>query len=126
MGVLERGGTVRTKVHEDTKKRTLHPEIRANVEVGANVNTDALKSYEGMAPVYIHEAVDHAVEYVWGTCHTNGLENYWSLLKRCIKGTNVSIEPLRYNQRKHPNGDVKKDGERFVDVVGGIAVKRLT
>jgi len=45
MGVLERGGTVRTKVHEDTKKRTLHPEIRANVEVGANVNTDALKSY---------------------------------------------------------------------------------
>ena len=137
MGVLERGGQVRTKVLEDTKKRTLHAEIRANVEVGASLNTDALKSYEGLAPDYVHEAVDHATEYVRGTCHTNGLENYWSLLKRCIKGTYVSVEPFhlfryldeqafRYNQRKNADGTTRTDGKRFEDVMSMIAGKRLT
>ncbi len=137
MGVLERGGEVRTKVITNTKKQTVQAEVRANVELGANVNTDALKSYEGLAPDYVHEAVDHATEYVRGTVHTNGLENYWSLLKRSIKGTYVSVEPFhlfryldeeafRYNQRKQADDTVKKDGERFVDVVGGIAGKRLT
>jgi len=137
IGVLERGGEVRTKVIADNKKKTVQGEVRANVEAGAFVATDALKSYEGLGVDYVHEAVDHATEYVRGACHTNGLENYWSLLKRCIKGTYVSVEPFhlfryldeqafRYNQRKHPNGDKKNDGERFVDVVGGIAGKRLT
>ena len=137
MGVLERGGEVRTKVIPDTKKRTVQAEVRANVEAGASISTDALPSYKGLDADYVHEAVDHAVEYVRGSYHTNGLENYWSLLKRCIKGTYISIEPFhlfryldeeafRYNQRKHADGSKKTDGERFVDVVGGMAGKRLT
>ena len=137
MGVLERGGEVRTKVIPNTKKGTVQAEVRANVEAGASISTDALPSYEGLDADYVHEAVDHAVEYVRGNCHTNGLENYWSLLKRCIKGTYISIEPFhlfryldeeafRYNQRKHADGTVKTDGQRFVDVIGGIAGKRLT
>jgi len=137
IGVLERDGEVRTKVIPDTKKGTVQAEVRANVKPGTLVCTDALKSYEGLAPDYVHEAVDHAVEYVRGNCHTNGLENYWSLLKRCIRGTYVSVEPFhlfryldeenfRYNERKHPSGTVKTDGERFINVTGSTAGKRLT
>lgn len=137
IGVLERDGEVRTKVIPDTKKGTVQAEVRAHVEPGSTVNTDALKSYEGLAPEFIHQAVDHAVQYVRGNCHTNGLENYWSLLKRCIRGTYVNVEPFhlfryldeenfRYNERKHPSGKVKTDGERFIDVAGGVAGKRLT
>ena len=137
MGVLERGGEVRTKVIPDTKKRTVQAKIRANVEPGSFISTDALKSYEGLEPDYVHEAVDHAVEYVRGSCHTNGLENYWSLLKRCIKGTYISVEPFhlfryldeqafRYNQRKNPDGTVRTDGKRFEGVATGISGKRLT
>jgi len=137
VGVLERGGEVRTKVVPDTKKATLQAEVRANVEPGSLVCTDALASYEGLAPDYVHEAVDHATEYVRGNVHTNGLENYWSLLKRCIRGTYVSVEPFhlfryldeetfRYNGRKTAAGKVKKDGERFTDVTSSIVGKRLT
>ena len=137
IGVLERKGKVRTKVIPNTKKGTVQAEVRANVEPGSPVYTDALASYEGLSPDFVHEAVDHAKEYVRGNCHTNGLENYWSLLKRCIRGTYVSVEPFhlfryldeenfRYNERKHTNGAVKTDGERFVDVTGSIAGKRLT
>ena len=137
VGVLERGGQVRTKVVADTRKDTLQGEVRANVEAGSLVCTDALSSYEGLAADYVHEAVDHAKEYVRGNVHTNGLENYWSLLKRCIKGTYVSVEPFhlfryldeqafRYNQRKNADGTVKTDGKRFDDVLGAVAGKRLT
>ena len=137
IGVLERNGEVRTKVIPNTKRGTVQAEVRANVQTGSLVCTDALQSYTGLAPDFVHEAVDHAVEYVRGNVHTNGLENYWSLLKRCIKGTYVSVEPFhlfryldeqafRFNQRKHASGDVKKDGERFVDVVGSVSGKRLT
>jgi transposase-like protein len=94
IGVLERDGEIRTKVIPDTKKQTVQAEVRENVEPGSMVNTDALPSYEGLAPDYLHEAVDHAVEFVRGNVHTNGLENYWSLLKRCIRGTYVSVEPF--------------------------------
>lgn len=137
IGVLERGGKVRTKVIPNTRKHTVQAEVRANVEPGSLVCTDALPSYEGLAPDFIHEAVDHAVEYVRGNVHTNGLENYWSLLKRCIRGIYVSVEPFhlfryldeeafRFNERKNANGGVKSDGERFIDVAGGVAGKRLT
>jgi transposase-like protein len=139
IGVLERGKEVRTRVIPNTKKATVQAEVREHVEPGSIVCTDALKSYEGLDADYVHEAVDHAVEYVRGNVHTNGLENYWSLLKRCIKGTYVSVEPFhlfrypdeenfRFNERKHDDaeGTVKTDGERFVQVVGMIAGKRLT
>ena len=138
LGILERGGKVKTTVIPNTKKATIQPIVRDTVESGASISTDSLKSYEGLTPDYVHEAVDHAAhEYVRDNVHTNGLENYWSLLKRCIKGTYVSVEPFhlfryldeeafRFNERKHADGEVKTDGERFIDVAEGISGKRLT
>jgi transposase-like protein len=137
IGLLERGGEVRTKVIPNTKKKTVQAEVHEHVEPGALVCTDALASYEGLDKDFVHEAVDHAIEYVRGNVHTNGLENYWSLLKRCIRGTYVSVEPFhlfryldeeafRFNERKHDDDTVKLDSERFVDVASGIAGKRLT
>ena len=75
MGILERGGKVRTKVVGDTKKKTLQAEIRQHVLAGSALFTDALQSYEGLDE-FQHEVVDHAVEYVRGEVHTNGMENF--------------------------------------------------
>jgi transposase-like protein len=99
MGLLERHGPdghsrVRVKHVRNNRKKTLRPEIKANVESGASVYTDALKSYDGLAPEYVHGVIDHAEAYVRGKVHTNGLENFWSLLKRAIKGRYVSVEPF--------------------------------
>ena len=131
MGILERGGKVRTKVVGNTKKKTLHSEIREHVLAGSALFTDALKSYEGLDE-FQHEVVDHAVEYVRGEVHTNGLENFWSLLKRGVHGTYVSVEPFhlfryvdeqvfRYNNRKDMN-----DYDRFRLMMSNIVGKRLT
>lgn len=131
IGVLDRETRkVSTKHIPDTKRATVHAHVRANVMPGSAVYTDALPSYIGLAPDYVHEAVDHAVKYVNGSVHTNCLENYWSRLKRSLRGTYVSVEPFhlfrylaeqayRYNERRHVDGTVKTDGERFVG-------KRLT
>ena len=132
MGILERGGQVRTTVVANRKKHALQGEVRKHVEAGAALYTDALLSYEGLAGDYAHQVVDHAVEYVSGQCHTNGLENYWSLLKRGINGTYVSVEPFhlfryldeqafRYNHRREMN-----DLQRFVQAASQIFDKRLT
>ncbi len=127
MGLLERHGEVRTRVVPDTKSRTLQVEVRENVEPGSEVHTDALASYRGLDPEYVHNVVDHAEWYVDGHVHTNGLENFWSLLKRGIKGTYVSVEPyhlfryldeqaFRFNEREG------QDADRFSKVAG----RRLT
>jgi hypothetical protein len=103
-----------------------------NVELGAELCTDALKSYEGLDGEYLHQVVDHAVEYVKGQVHTNGPENFWSLLKRTLKGTYVSVEPFhlfryldeqtfRYNERRDEHGDTG----RFKSVVRGCGGRRL-
>jgi transposase-like protein len=131
MGILERGGKVRTKVIGNTKKGTLQKEIREHVVAGSAIFTDALKSYEGLDE-FQHEVVDHAVEYVRGEVHTNGMENFWSLLKRGINGTYVSVEPFhlfryldeqafRYNNRVGLS-----DKDRFDLAVRQIVGKRLT
>ena len=136
MGILERGpktvgSKVRVKVVDDTKKKTLQSEIREHVLVGSALFTDALKSYEGLDE-FQHEVIDHAIEYVRGEVHTNGLENFWSLLKRSIGGTYVSVEPFhlfryldeqafRYNHRKGLS-----DGQRFDIAVRRVVGKRLT
>jgi transposase-like protein len=131
MGILERGGKVRTKVVENTKKKTLQSEIREHVLAGSALFTDALKSYEGLTE-FQHEVIDHAVEYVRGEVHTNGLDNFWSLLKRGLSGTYISVEPFhlfryldeqafRYNHRQGMN-----DGQRFDLAVRQIVGKRLT
>jgi transposase-like protein len=131
MGILERGGKVRTKVVDNIKKKTLQSEIREHVLAGSALFTDSLKSYEGLNE-FQHEVVDHAVEYVRGEVHTNGLENFWSLVKRGLNGTYISVEPFhpfryldeqvfRYNSRKGLN-----DGQRFDIAVRQIIGKRLT
>jgi transposase-like protein len=122
MGILERGkdgkhSTVRAGVISNRKKKSLQTEVRKHVEAGSALYTDALKSFNGLDE-FQHQVVDHAVQYVDGKVHTNGLENFWSLLKRGINGTYVSVEPFhlfryldeqayRFNNRK------LNDGERF-------------
>jgi transposase-like protein/ribosomal protein S27AE len=131
MGLLERGGNVRTKVISNRKKTVLHAEVKKHVEAGAALYTDALMSYRGLSNDYAHQVVDHAIEYVNGRIHTNGLENFWSLLKRGINGTYVSIEPFhlfryldeqsfRFNNRK------LTDAQRFDIATRGMVGKRLT
>jgi transposase-like protein len=137
MGILERGdkttgkvSKVRVSVIPNRKKKALQPEVRKHVEAGAALYTDALKSYEGLNE-FEHQVIDHAVAYVDGKIHTNGLENFWSLLKRGLNGTYVSVEPFhlfryldeqtyRFNNRK------MTDAERFDIAVKGIVGKRLT
>jgi transposase-like protein len=135
MGILERGkdgkhSTVRTSVVSNRRKKALQAEVREHVEAGSALYTDALKSYEGLNE-FQHQVVDHAVEYVRGKVHTNGMENFWSLLKRGLHGTYVSVEPFhlfryldeqtyRFNSRK------LTDAERFDIAVRGIVGKRLT
>jgi hypothetical protein len=136
MGLLERHGpdghsVVRTKVIPNVRRKTLSPEVRQHVVEGSEVFTDALYSYRDLSDAYVHETIDHAEEYVRGKVHTNGIENFWSLVKRSIKGTYVSVEPFhlfryldeqafRYNTRK------TNDAGRFVRVLADIIGKRLT
>jgi transposase-like protein len=94
MGLLERGGKVRATVVKDRKKGTLQSEVKKHVAPGSVVYGDALKSYDGLESEYAHQVIDHAIEYVNGQVHTNGMENFWSLLKRGISGTYVSVEPF--------------------------------
>ena len=132
VGILERGGKVRASVIPSRKRKVLQEEVRKHVEAGAALYTDALLSYEGLATDYAHQVVDHAVQYVDGRVHTNGLENFWSLLKHGISGTYVSGEPFhlfryldeqmfRYNNRKDLD-----DSGRFNLAVAQIVGKRLT
>jgi len=132
MGIMERGGKIRTVVVPNRKRTALQEQVRKHVEAGAALYSDALHSYEGLATDYAHKVVDHASQYVDGRVHTNGLENFWSLLKRGISGTYVSVEPFhlfryldeqmfRFNNRK----DLDAAG-RFDLTVRQIVGKRLT
>jgi transposase-like protein len=132
MGLLDRKTkTVRVKHLADRTRKTLHGEVYANVEPGSEVFTDDFVSYTGLSKDFVHQFVNHAERYVDGNVHTNGLENFWSLLKRTLKGTYVAVEPFhlfryldeqafRFNERKGT------DQSRFMSVLLGIAGKRLT
>lgn len=136
MGLLQRGdGTIPSRVHarviRDANRRTVHAMVRDNVEPGSMLFTDSLLSYRGLSADYFHAYVNHSVEYVRGHIHSNGIENFWSLLKRSIKGTYVSVDPhhlqayvgeqaFRFNERKGT------DLTRFRSVLGSVAGKRLT
>jgi transposase-like protein len=131
IGLLERGGKVRTAVVPNRKRTALQTEVRKHVEAGAALYTDALPSYSGLAQEYAHAVVDHAVAYVDGRVHTNGLENFWSLLKRSISGTYVSVEPFhlfRYldEQSFRFNNRNLTDAQRFDIATRGMVGKRLT
>jgi transposase-like protein len=128
--VLERGGTVRAKVCNTRRKPELQELVRENVAAGSSVYSDALKSYDGLDE-FQHQVVDHAIEYVNGNVHTNGLENFWSLLKRALKGTYVSVDPFhlfRYLDEevyRFNNRDMT-DSDRFVFAMRQIVGRRLT
>jgi len=129
--VLERGGKVRTKVVDRRKKKDLQAFVREHVEPKAALYSDALKSYDGLSEDFAHQVIDHAEKYVDGMVHTNGLENFWSLLKRGIHGTYVSVEPyhlFRYldEQAYRFNNRQMTDAQRFDVAVQGIVGKRLT
>jgi len=136
MGLLERHGNgksrVRTEVVRNRKRHQLESTVTANVEVGSTVYTDALRSYDRMGDHgYIHGVIDHAEFYVDGQIHTNGLENFWSLLKRALKGTYIAVEPFhlfRYldEQAFRFNNRVMNDSERFALAIMGIVGRRLT
>jgi transposase-like protein len=137
MGLLERKrgekhSTVRADVVSSTKKSQLVPRIVEHVAPETNVYTDALKSYALLSEKdFQHAAIDHAVRYVDGLVHTNGMENFWSLLKRSIKGTYVSVDPIhlfRYvdEQAYRFNERTKNDLQRFVGVLKDVVNKRLT
>lgn len=137
-GLLERTTDKRASrvilKHVDTRKKgELQANVREYVVKGSTVNTDQLLSYEGLADEYTHNVINHAECYARGHVHTNGMENFWSLLKRTIKGTYVSVEPFhlfryldeqafRFNERKDEAGDQG----RFLKVMAGIIGKRLT
>lgn len=145
MGVLERGegkkkektvSQVRTQVIPDRQRVTLHPIVKENVQSGTALYSDELWGYTGLENDYDHQVIDHAVEYVKGKVHTNGMENFWSLLKRGLSGTYVSVEPFhlfryldeqefRYNNRGNKNNPVT-DSQRFDLAVRQIVGKRLT
>src|SRR5215212_1546259 len=130
MGLLERHGEVRTMVVSNTKRKSLRKEINTHVEPGSMVYSDALKSYNDLNFDYMHSVINHAEKYVEGNVHTNGIENFWSLLKRTIGGTYVSVEPFhlfRYldEQAFRFNRHKANDADRFFEVLTMITGKRL-
>ena len=136
LGILRRkdkgqGSKVKAKIIPNVKATTLQSEVRETLAPGATLNTDAWVGYRGLHGDYQHHVIDHAVEYVRGTVHTNGIENFWSLLKRTIKGTYVSVEPFhlgRYldEQAYRFNERDRDDYGRFKDVLSSVVGKRLT
>jgi hypothetical protein len=122
---------VRTEILSSLRRSHVQGNVRKHVKAGATLHTDAFFSYRGLSDEYTHNVIYHAESYVNGNVHTNGCENFWSLLKRAIKGTYVSIEPFhlfryldeqcfRFNQR------AGSDASRFAEALKGILGRRLT
>lgn len=130
-GLLERGGEIRCKVVGNTEAGSLQSTIRANVAPDSTLYTDSHLSYLGLADRFIHDTIDHGVAYVRGVVHVNGLENFWCLLKRGLRGTYVAVaafhlfryvdeQAFRYNERR------TDDAGRFRRVLNAVVGKRLT
>jgi len=135
LGILQRSrgkalSRVRAVVIPNTTRAVLHGEIRDTVQRKAMIYTDAWPAYAGLHE-FRHAMIDHAVEYVRGRVHTNAIESFWSLLKRSLKGTYISVEPFhlgryvdeqvfRFNERQDT------DGGRFRTALRGIIGKKLT
>ena len=138
MGMLEREvRRVRAKVIPDVTRETLQNEILNQIEKKSTVYTDKATGYDRLKTQdFVHETVNHMEEYVRGQVHTQGIENFWSLLKRGLKGTYVAVEPFhldryvdeqmfRYNNRATKDNPLN-DADRFMLAVSQIAGKRLT
>jgi transposase-like protein len=136
MALLERhaneaSSQVRLHVLQSLRRREVQGIVRANVAQGASLHTDAFSSYTGLIGEFAHKVIDHAECYVDGEVHTNNCENFWSLLKRAIRGTYVSVEPFhlfRYldEQAFRFNNRAMNDAVRFATALKGIIGKRLT
>ena len=132
MGMLQRGGKVKATVVADRSRETLQGNVVRSIAANAEVFTDELVGYWGLNETYTHQVVNHAEEYVRGQVHTNGMENFWSLLKRGLSGTYIKVEPFhlfryideqafRYNNRKD-----MKDVDRFNLSLKQAVGRRLT
>jgi transposase-like protein len=138
LGMLERGGKVRTKIVQDRQKATIQAIVKKNVKFGSDLYSDEHGMQWRMPGEYdSHEMVNHALEYARGNVHTNGIENFWSLLKRSLGGTYVSVEPFhlfryldeqafRFNNRKDADEQPVSDSERFKAALSQIVGRRLT
>jgi transposase-like protein len=132
-GILDRDlRQIRAKVIPNTTREVLQNEVLHNVKFGTKVYSDNAVGYDKLHYRFVHEFVNHAERYVDGRIHTNGLENFWSLLKRGLRGTYVAVEPFhlfryvdeqvfRYNNRKNLT-----DAQRFALAMSQIGGKRLT
>jgi transposase-like protein len=136
-GILDREmRQVRAKMIPNVKRETLQNAILDNVTPFAKVYTDEFSSYVGLDKKFVHKVVDHSREYVRGKVHTQGIENFWSLLKRGLRGTYVAVEPFhldayvdeqafRYNNRATKDNPLN-DADRFALVVSQIVGRRIT
>ena len=138
MGMLDRDlRKVRAKVVPNVKRDVLQNEILNNIQQPSTLYTDNFVAYDGIDRWnFVHETVNHVEEYVRGQVHTQGIENFWSLLKRGLRGTYVAVEPFhldryideqvfRFNNRATKDNPLN-DADRFVLAVSQIAGKRLT
>ncbi len=137
MGMLERGGKVKAQVIPERRRPIVQQIVRDNVAPGSEIMTDEFQGYVGLSDKYVHQIINHLDGYVREHVSTNGIENFWSLLKRGLGGTYVAVEPFhlfryvdeqafRFNSRKDESGKKLSDGERFNLALSQIAGKRLT
>jgi transposase-like protein len=139
MGAIERGGKVYAQVVSNRKKETIKEVIFPAIEQGATVHTDEFPAYiyATKDAEFEHKVINHLERYVDGNIHTNGIENFWSCLKRGLGGTYIAVEPFhlfryvdeqafRFNNRTDHEGNKLTDAERFTAVASHIVGKRLT
>ncbi len=130
VGMLERKGEVRTAVINRASVALLSNQIKKNIVPGSTLYTDQLGSYTAVGREYAHNVINHAEAYVRGNVHTNSIENFWSLLKRGIKGTYVSVEPFhlfRYLDEQSFRFNTRKDNDqgRFMAALSSMQGKRV-
>jgi len=137
MGMLDRNlRQVRTKVIPNVKRDTLQAEVLASVKYGTRVYTDEWLGYQGLEFRFVHDVVNHLENYVNGNVHTQGIENFWSLFKRTLRGTYVAVEPFhlqryadeqvfRFENRATKDNPLN-DADRFTYALSRIVGKRLT
>lgn len=137
LGMLERGGKVKAQVIGQRVGKQMQQIINDNVVPGTWVMTDEFSGYVGLSKNYTHLVANHLERYVHGNVHTQGMENFWSLLKRGLGGTYVAVEPFhlfryvdeqafRFNNRKDVDGNKLTDSDRFDIAMSQVLGKRLT